>query len=119
MVTNSRRRVAIMDANVGKIWKAIQDRQETRDEDWLAIVTTDHGRDKETGKSHGGQSLRERTTWIATNSQRLNGNFENLPGIVDILPSILDHLAIVPPLRIATQLDGISFIDRQDNEPAR
>ena len=111
--------VAIMDANVGKIWKAVQDRQKTHGENWLVVVTTDHGRDEETGKSHGGQSLRERTTWIATNSQRLNSNFENLPGIVDILPSILDHLAIVPPPRIAAQLDGVSFIDRQDNEPAR
>ncbi|MDP4941721.1 MAG: alkaline phosphatase family protein, partial [OM182 bacterium] len=70
-------------------------------------------------KSHGGQSLRERTTWIATNSQRLNSNFESLPGIVDILPSILDHLTIVPPPKIAAQLDGVSFVDRQDNEPVR
>lgn len=111
--------LAIIDTNVGKIWEAVQERQKSHDEDWLVIVTTDHGRDEETGKSHGGQSLRERTTWIAANSQRLNRNFENLPGIVDILPSILDHLAIVPPPRIAAQLDGVSFIDRQDHEPAR
>ena len=107
-----------MDANVGKIWKAVQDRQKTHGENWLVVVTTDHGRDEETGKSHGGQSLRERTTWIATNSQRLNSNFENLPGIVDILPSILDHLAIVPPPRIAAQLDAVSYIDRQATAPA-
>lgn len=103
--------VAIMDANVGKIWKAVQDRQETHDEDWLVIVTTDHGRDDKTGKNHGGQSLRERTTWIATNSGRLNATFDDMPSIVDILPSILKHLAIIPPPTVAAQLDGESFID--------
>ena len=103
--------VAIMDANVGKIWKAVQDRQETHDEDWLVIVTTDHGRDDKTGKNHGGQSLRERTTWIATNSGRLNATFDDLPSIVDILPSILKHLAIIPSPPVAAQLDGESFID--------
>ena len=109
--------VAIMDANVGKIWKAVQDRQKTHGENWLVVVTTDHGRDEETGKSHGGQSLRERTTWIATNSQRLNSNFENLPGIVDILPSILDHLAIAPPPRIARAARR-SFIYRSTRQRA-
>lgn len=33
-------------------------------EDWLILITTDHGG---LGYSHGGQSLEERTTWIATN----------------------------------------------------
>jgi hypothetical protein len=28
-------------------------------------------------------------------------------------------LTIVPPPKIAAQLDGVSFVDRQDNEPVR
>ncbi len=100
-----------MDVNVGKIWQAVKSRQNTHNENWLVVVTTDHGRDAATGKIHGGQSARERTTWIATNSQNLNDHFNNTPAIVDILPSIMNHLELTIPTEIATQLDGQSFID--------
>ena len=103
--------VQVMDSFVGKIWQAIEQRQANFNEDWLLIVTTDHGRDSETGRSHGGQSKRERTIWIATNSDRLNDNFYSMPAIVDILPSIATHLGIQIPDDIARQLDGMSFID--------
>ena len=33
-------------------------------EDWLIIISTDHGGK---GKGHGGQSILERSTWIAIN----------------------------------------------------
>jgi len=101
-----------MDGRVGVIWDAIKERQQAnRNEDWLIIVTTDHGRDAETGKDHGGQSERERKTWIATNSKRLNDRFNSTPGIVDILPSIAVHMGLAMPPKIARQLDGRSFID--------
>lgn len=101
----------IMDGNVGTIWSAVRKRQEAHNEDWLIVVTTDHGRDAETGKSHGGQSERERTTWIVTNSRKLNDRFANLPAVVDILPSIASHLGLEMPQEIREQLDGQSFID--------
>jgi len=103
--------VTLMDSNIGKIWDAAQHRQNVYNEDWLVIVTTDHGRDVATGKSHGGQSARERTTWIATNSKNLNNRFNNTPGMVDILPSIMNHLNLTIPSKIAAQLDGQPFID--------
>jgi predicted AlkP superfamily pyrophosphatase or phosphodiesterase len=103
--------IKLMDANVGRIWRSVQARQQTEDEDWLVVITTDHGRDAQTGKSHGGQSDRERTIWIATNSTALNEHFNNLPGIVDILPSILTHLEIAVPQAVSKQFDGKSFID--------
>ena len=103
--------VGFMDDQVGKIWNAIKQRNETKHEDWLVIVTTDHGRDAQTGKDHGGQSERERTIWIATNSKRLNEHFQGLPAIVDVLPSIATHLRLAVPNDIAAQLDGQSFID--------
>lgn len=105
--------VSVMDGNIGKIWRAVQLRQASEREDWLVIVTTDHGRNIETGRSHGGQTERERTIWIATNSSRLNENFYERPAIVDILPSITTHLGIEMPDEIARQLDGASFIDAQ------
>ena len=103
--------IRLMDNHVGKLWSAIIARQNLYDEDWLLIVTTDHGRDAITGKGHGGQSERERSIWIATNSSRLNDRFAALPGIVDVLPSIAVHLGLTVPAEVAQNLDGQSFID--------
>ena len=102
--------VAEMDANVGRIWRAVKARQANLSEDWLVIVTTDHGRDALTGRDHGGHSERERTIWIATNSQRLTPGFDEMPEIVDIYPSIAMHLGITIPEQVARHLDGASFI---------
>ena len=79
-------------------------------EDWLVVITTDHGRDSETGKDHGGQSQRERTIWVTTNSRDLNTNFGERTAIVDILPSIATHMHIPINEPIKSQLDGRSFI---------
>ena len=103
--------VSIMDGNIGRIWDAVQKRQEAHDEDWLVVLTTDHGRDAATGKDHGGQTERERTTWIVTNSNKLNERFADMPAVVDILPSIVNHLNLDMPSAISEQLDGQSFID--------
>jgi predicted AlkP superfamily pyrophosphatase or phosphodiesterase len=99
-----------MDDRVDSVWDAVRDREQTHEEDWLIIVTTDHGRDSKSGRSHGGQSARERTTWISTNSTALNARFHENPAIVDILPSIATHLKLVIPPDIEQQLEGQSFI---------
>ena len=100
-----------MDDQIGRIWQAIRHRQLTTNEDWMIVVTTDHGRDAETGKHHGGQTERERTIWIVTNSDNLNAHYYELPAIVDILPSIATHLQLEIPANIRDQLDGQSFVD--------
>lgn len=102
---------SLMDNHVGTIWNSVRKRQLETGEDWLIIVTTDHGRDEQSGRSHGSQTERERTTWIATNSDKLNSRFGKTPAIVDILPSIVAHLEISVPPEISVQLDGQSFID--------
>ena len=99
-----------MDERINVIWLGVQARREAHDEDWLMIVTTDHGRDAITGRTHGGQSERERTIWMATNSQRLTPDFYAMPEIVDIYPSIATHLGITIPEQVARHLDGASFI---------
>jgi predicted AlkP superfamily pyrophosphatase or phosphodiesterase len=102
--------VQTADAQVGKVWEAIKKRK-GQGEDWLIVVTTDHGRDSISGKGHGGQSERERTTWIVTNASSLNERFTTEePAIVDITPSILHHLGITPPESIRNEMDGISFL---------
>ena len=104
------RAVIQMDERLGTIWSGVQARQEAHNEDWLVIVTTDHGRDAITGRTHGSQSKRERTIWIATSSQRLTPDFYAMPEIVDIYPSIAMHLGITIPEQVARHLDGASFI---------
>jgi predicted AlkP superfamily pyrophosphatase or phosphodiesterase len=103
--------VKLMDDYIGKIWNAVEQRQQTMNEDWIVIVTTDHGRDAETGMHHGGHSDRERTAWIVTNVASLNSRFREMPAIVDILPSIARHLQLDIPATIQEQLDGQSFVD--------
>lgn len=103
--------VELMDRRVGAVWTAMKSRRVRHDEDWLLVVTTDHGRDAETGREHGEQSQRERTIWIATNSHRLNEHFHDMPAIVDILPSLVTHLDLDMPEAVRRQLDGRSFID--------
>ncbi len=100
--------VRAMDRRVGQITDALSQRQ---GEDWLVVVTTDHGRDAVDGREHGEQTTRERTTWIVTNSRRLNARFAQSPPIVDILPSIAAHLGLDIPADIAARLDGRTFID--------
>ncbi len=103
--------VELMDDQLGRIWNAVEQRQRTTDENWMVIVTTDHGRDAETGMSHGGQTARERTAWIVTNVESLNARFRETPAIVDILPSIAKHMQLDMPVAIREQLDGQSFVD--------
>lgn len=98
------------DAMVGRIWAAVK-RREAMGEDWMIVVTTDHGRDPVTGKGHGGQSERERTTWIVTDRRDLDLRFTSgAAAVVDIAPSILQHLRIAAPAAVAERMDGRSFL---------
>jgi predicted AlkP superfamily pyrophosphatase or phosphodiesterase len=98
------------DQQIGRIRDAITFREQSFNEDWLLIITTDHGRDARTGKDHGGQSDRERLTWIVTNSTNLNEHFRQTPAVVDILPSICNHLGVSIPEDVRNELDGTPFI---------
>ena len=105
--------IGFMDDQLGRIRNAVQYRQQSFSEDWLIIVTTDHGRDSITGKDHGGQSERERTTWIATNAKDLNHYHRDFtPSIVDIYPTIARFLGIAIPKEEARELDGVSMIGK-------
>jgi len=101
------------DLQVGRIWSAVKFRGQEFQEDWMIVVTTDHGRSAEDGRGHGGQSIRERTTWIVTNKSNLKASFYNDPPIVDILPSLLEHLKIEAPSKISSQFDGHSFLKKK------
>jgi predicted AlkP superfamily pyrophosphatase or phosphodiesterase len=100
--------VEIMDRQVGYIWQAIKYRMKNFNEDWQIYITTDHGRDAATGKGHGGQSDRERTTWIVTNAKQLNSYFfSGQSAIVDIMPSLISFLNIPVPREQLMEIDGV------------
>ncbi|WP_425637069.1 alkaline phosphatase family protein [Algoriphagus yeomjeoni] len=101
------------DVQIGRVWDAIQYREDTFGEDWLIVITTDHGRTDD-GFGHGGHSARERATWIVTNSKNTNSHFQETPEMVDILPSMASHLELSIPKKIAMELDGTPFIGPVD-----
>ncbi|MFC3811986.1 alkaline phosphatase family protein [Lacihabitans lacunae] len=100
-----------MDNQIGVLWSAIEKREKEFDEDWLLIITTDHGRDEKTGRNHGGQSDRERATWIITNKNKLNNRFNNGLAIVDIFPTVVNFLDLTVDKKVLSNLDGLPFID--------
>jgi hypothetical protein len=101
--------IQIVDDQMGRLYEAIRYREKQFGEDWLIVVTTDHGRDAKTGKGHGGQSDRERGTWIVTNAKDLNASFRENPGVVDIMPVIARHLNLSIPKTQAFEVDGVPF----------
>lgn len=107
------RAVRWIDARVLELYSAVKAReQQAADEDWLVIVTTDHGREASDGKSHGGQSERERTIWIASNTPRMVSSAERGAAIVDIYPTIVEHMRFDVPDEVAAQLEGQSLLSK-------
>ena len=96
---------------IERVWRAVQYRQKTFGEDWLIIVTTDHGRTVN-GRGHGGQSARERKTWISTN-QKVNKRFkEGKAAMLDINPSVCEFLRMEVPEEVGMERDGIPFFGK-------
>lgn len=107
--------VAYEDALIGLIADAVKLREKETGEEWLVIVTTDHGRMPTDGKHHGWQSYRERSTWVALNKPITNDYFKNNKvAIVDIFPTICDFMDIQIPIETAYELDGISLTQKVD-----
>lgn len=105
------RAIEIIDRQVGQIYNAVKYREQLFDEKWLVFVTTDHGRKATDGKDHGGQTEREKTIWISTNSKALNKYFyAGQPAIVDILPSIANYMGIKISNHQKMELDGVSLL---------
>ena len=96
-----------IDKQIQRIWNAIQYREKNFNEEWQIWITTDHGREN-SGYHHGGQTQRERTTWIITNAKGLNDRFKKQqPAIVDIMPSIASFLKVDIPKDKFMEVDGI------------
>ena len=99
--------ITLLDKQIEKLWQVIQYREQHFDEDWLLLITTDHGRDSLTGRNHGGQSDRERATWIVSNKKFTTRSTP--AGIVDLLPTMAEHLQLNIPIKVRRRLDGVSL----------
>jgi len=101
------------DARIGQIWAAVKEREKQFNEDWIIVVTTDHGRDPKNGRGHGGQSDRERFSWIATDAKPLNVYAQKgKASVVDILPTLATHLGVSLSDDQKRELDGVSLIGK-------
>ena len=84
--------ITAADGHVGTILDAVEAREKAYpNEDWLVLVTTDHGRELPKGFDHGGQTDSERTTFIAANKALDNSE---VASATDVVPTVLDHLEI-------------------------
>lgn len=109
----------LTDRQVGRIWEAVKYREKEFEEDWMIVVTTDHGRSAIDGKGHGGQTERERTTWISTNVKTNEYFKTEKPAIVDIVPSICRFMNLSVPKMVHFEQEGAPFIGKIDLAGAR
>ena len=91
------------DAHVGALVAALKQRPTYAEEDWLILMSTDHGRRDDGG--HGGDSPQEhRIFYLASGPSALQGTPAAPPNIVDIAVTALAHLGV--DLDPAWNLDG-------------
>ena len=95
--------IALADRQVGMLVEAIHARPRYPDEDWLVLVSTDHGRRSDGG--HGGDSSEEMTIFILASGPATAKWPPPGPAfIIDVAATALDHLGIrIDP---AWELDG-------------
>jgi uncharacterized protein (TIGR02246 family) len=107
--------IAEADAQVERLMEAVRARADYASEDWLILVSTDHGRRPDGG--HGGDTVEERTIfYLAAGPSAARGRPEGEVGVVAIAPTALAHLGI--PIDPGWALDGCPVgLDRDDLPP--
>lgn len=85
--------IALSDRHVGMLVEAVGARPAHADEDWLILVSTDHGRRPDGG--HGGDSPEEMTIFIlASGGATADWPPPGPAFIVDVAATALDHLGV-------------------------
>jgi hypothetical protein len=91
------------DVHVGRLIAALRNRPTYEQEDWLILVSTDHGHKDEGG--HGGDSPEERTVFfLASGPSVTKGALPRDVNIVDVAVTALAHLGLT--IDPAWHLDG-------------
>ena len=85
--------IARVDALIGDVFAAMRARPQFAGEDWLVLVTTDHGG---TGTGHGNQSPEERDIWLLANGGEFRGGavLDQKCGHCIVPPTIFQHLGL-------------------------
>lgn len=93
-----------VDAYIGELLAALESRPNYADEDWLVLVTADHGGQ---GTGHGGGHNDPDVACsflIVSGPAAQPGNIAEPCGLVDVVPTALAHLGV--PIDPKWQLDG-------------
>ncbi|MFD4941316.1 alkaline phosphatase family protein [Streptomyces sp. NPDC058409] len=96
------------DAQVGRLLDAVTSRPTYADEDWLVVVTADHGHTPTGG--HGGNTPLERGTFVIARGKGIEpGSVRDDVKITDIAPTVLRHEGVATDP--AWNLDGTSLAE--------
>ena len=113
-----------VDAQVAQVLAALERRRQAHPaEDWLVVVAPDHGRRLPGGQHHGGQTVSEKTTFIALNkpaNAQLTAplrdpaddpmqQLQRHASQADITPTVLAHLGLTPSAA-EHRMDGLPVI---------
>ncbi|QJQ08857.1 hypothetical protein A3L25_005300 [Pseudomonas putida] len=120
-----------LDSQIGHLLDKVDERRRLHpQEDWLVIISTDHGRDY-WGKGHGSASEQEKSIFIASNkplNQELTelsipaempgpNNLYGLPAQTSVAPTVLRHMGLT--LQPEWLLDGTPLLGKTGARKAR
>jgi len=128
--------IQTVDGHIGSILTALQNRPNYASEDWIVLITTDHGG---IGTGHGGNTNSERKIWwIGSGNNPISNQLTNVqdpgsyaignhddavalnnPSQADIAVTALDHLfrgTNCNPVDPSWNLDGTSWLDSLHSE---
>ncbi len=99
------------DTRVGMLVEAIRRRPTFGGEDWLVLVSSDHGRTD--AGTHGGESAIERMVFLIVSGDRADAAASGEARIVDVAATALAHFGV--PIDSTWELDGqpIGLADRR------
>ena len=101
--------IETVDTAIGGVMKALKSRPNYINEDWIVLVSTDHGG---IGTGHGGDTDEERTIFMIVSGDEVPkldlAKANTIPLTVDLVPTALAHLGI--PVDPKWGLDGTSIL---------
>jgi len=112
-ITNYTNVISEVDSYIGLVLDALENRPTYSNEDWLIIITSDHGGNS---SGHGGQSLEERLIPIILSGNSVDEmNRPNQLYITDLVPTLIHFLG--QDINCDWELDGKSFGLNLNNFP--
>ncbi len=83
--------IARTDALIGIVLEALRSRSDYASEEWLTIVSTDHGGSE---RGHGKDIPEHRTIFLIVSGNGARGPITPAPGIVAVPPTVAAHLGV-------------------------